>query len=84
MSYWSGGWQSYEYGSSYGNWDSWRYQPHGGAWSACDWHRESDMAREEEMPELLPVYVQGWYLLQDRRLLPATCRSRTQESVVRQ
>eukprot|EP00439_Symbiodinium_sp_Y106_P029717 s12314_g3.t1 len=60
MSYWSGGWQSYEYGSSYGNWDSWRYQPHGGAWSACDWHRESDMAREEEMPELLPDYVQGW------------------------
>ena len=68
MSYWSGGWQSYEYGSSYGNWDSWRYQPHGGAWSAYDWHRESDMAREEEMPELLPDYVQGWYLLQDAGL----------------
>ena len=53
-----GGSGSWSYNSSWGSSWSWSYQP---------WGHQS--AREPPtIPELLPDYVQGWYLLHDSGL----------------
>ena len=63
----SGSWNPSWYGYGYGTWSSWWQWPGSSSWGASSWKTDSD-AGEDEMPELLPDYVQGWYLLQDAGL----------------
>ena len=53
-----GGWGRYGRGNPSWSWTPWQWDP--------DDQRSLD--EMEEMPELLPDYVQGWYLLQDSGL----------------